>query len=107
MKNHVQLNPIIADFKRTDIILLIYKALYFTPPVRIRENIHTPPPAPYGRPRGIFVTIARDFQIILKLELLILALDFMWVDFYIKIGSKFTKSPSEIQRYKAILDCII
>ena len=43
MKNHVQLNPIIADFKRTDIILLIYKALYFTPPVRIRENIHTPP----------------------------------------------------------------
>ena len=32
---------------------------------RIRENIHSPR---YGRPRGIFVTIARDFQIILKLE---------------------------------------
>ena len=32
---------------------------------RIRENIHFPR---YGRPRGIFVTIARDFQIILKLE---------------------------------------
>ena len=30
MKNHVQLNPIIADFKRIEIILLIYKALYFT-----------------------------------------------------------------------------
>ena len=36
MKNHVQLNPIIADFKRNDIILLIYKTLYFT---------NTPPPA--------------------------------------------------------------
>ena len=32
---------------------------------RIRENIHSPR---YGRPREIFVTIARDFQIILKLE---------------------------------------
>ena len=32
---------------------------------RIRENIHSPQ---YGRPRGIFVTIARDFQIIMKLE---------------------------------------
>ena len=32
---------------------------------RIRENIHSPR---YGRPRGIFVTILRDFQIILKLE---------------------------------------
>ena len=32
---------------------------------RIRENIHCPR---YGRPRGIFVTIARDFQIISKLE---------------------------------------
>ena len=31
----------------------------------IRENIHTPR---YGRPRGIFVTIARDFQIISKLK---------------------------------------
>ena len=30
MKNHVQLNPILADFKRNDIILLIYKAFYFT-----------------------------------------------------------------------------
>ena len=37
MKNHVQLNPILADFKRIDIILLIYKALYFTYP---------PPPSP-------------------------------------------------------------
>ena len=32
---------------------------------RIRENIHS---LRYGRPRGIFVTIARDFQIISKLE---------------------------------------
>ena len=32
---------------------------------RIRENIHSPQ---HGRPRGIFVTIARDFQIISKLE---------------------------------------
>ena len=32
---------------------------------RICENIHPPW---YDRPRGIFVTIARDFQIILKLE---------------------------------------
>ena len=32
---------------------------------RIRENIHSPR---CGRPRGIFVTIARDFQIISKLE---------------------------------------
>ena len=32
---------------------------------RIRENIHSPR---YGRPRGIFVTMARGFQIILKLE---------------------------------------
>ena len=32
---------------------------------RIRENIHSPR---YGRPRGIFVTIARGFQIVLKLE---------------------------------------
>ena len=32
---------------------------------RIRENIHSPR---YGGPRGIFVTIAGDFQIILKLE---------------------------------------
>ena len=32
---------------------------------RIRENIHSPR---YGRPRGIFVTIARDFEIISKLE---------------------------------------
>ena len=31
----------------------------------IRENIHSPR---CGRPRGIFVTIVRDFQIILKLE---------------------------------------
>ena len=46
---------------------------------RIRENI----PPRYGRPRGIFVRIARDFQIILKLE--DLTLDFMWVDFYIEI----------------------
>ena len=30
MKNHVQLNQIIAEFKAIDIILLIYKALYFT-----------------------------------------------------------------------------
>ena len=48
---------------------------------RIRENI---PSHRYGRPRGIFVTIARDFQIILKLELSSLTLDFVWVDFYIK-----------------------
>ena len=34
---------------------------------RIRENIHSPLPR-CGRPRGIFVTIARDFQIISKLE---------------------------------------
>ena len=40
-------------------------------------------PPRYGRPRGIFVRIARDFQIILKLE--DLTLDFMWVDFYIEI----------------------
>ena len=32
---------------------------------RIRENILSPR---YGRPRGIFVTIARDFEIISKLE---------------------------------------
>ena len=32
---------------------------------RIRENIHSPR---RGHPRGIFVTIARDFQIISKLE---------------------------------------
>ena len=32
MKKHVQLNPILADFKRIDIILVIYKALYFTYP---------------------------------------------------------------------------
>ena len=32
---------------------------------RIRENIHSPR---CGRPRGIFVTIARDFQIISKLK---------------------------------------
>ena len=32
---------------------------------RIPENIHSPR---CGRPRGIFVTIARDFQIISKLE---------------------------------------
>ena len=32
---------------------------------RIRENIHSPR---YGRPRRIFVTIARDFEIISKLE---------------------------------------
>ena len=38
MKNHVQLNPTIADFKRIDIILLIYKALYFTYP---RPRKHT------------------------------------------------------------------
>ena len=31
----------------------------------IRENIHS---SRYGRPRGIFVTIARDLEIILKLE---------------------------------------
>ena len=31
----------------------------------IRENIHSPR---YGRPRGILVTITRDFQIIFKLE---------------------------------------
>ena len=31
----------------------------------IRENIHS---LRYGRPRGIFVTIARDFQIFWKLE---------------------------------------
>ena len=30
MKNQVQLNPIIADFKRIDITLLIHKAFYFT-----------------------------------------------------------------------------
>ena len=30
MQNHVQLNPILADFKRIDIILLIY--FYFTYP---------------------------------------------------------------------------
>ena len=32
MKNDAQLNPIIADFKRIDIILVIYKALYFPYP---------------------------------------------------------------------------
>ena len=32
---------------------------------RIRENIYSPR---YGRPRGIFATIARDFQIISKLK---------------------------------------
>ena len=32
---------------------------------RIHENIHSPR---YGRPRGIFVTIARDFEIISKFE---------------------------------------
>ena len=32
---------------------------------RIRENIYSPR---YGSPRGIFVTIARDFEIISKLE---------------------------------------
>ena len=46
---------------------------------RIRENMHS---LRYSRPRGIFVTIARDFQIILKLEILTLTLDFVWVDFY-------------------------
>ena len=40
MKNHVQLNPIIAYFKRVDIISLIYKALYLTNP------LPPPPPAP-------------------------------------------------------------
>ena len=49
---------------------------------RIRKNIHS---FRYGRPRGIFVTIARDFQIILKLELSTLTLDFVWVDFHIEI----------------------
>ena len=48
---------------------------------RIRENIHFPR---YGRSRGIFVTIAGGFQIILKLELSTLTLDFVWVDFYVK-----------------------
>ena len=43
---------------------------------RIRENIHA---HRYGRPRGILVTIARDFQITLKLE----DTAFMWVEFYI------------------------
>ena len=43
----------------------------------IRENIHSPR---YGRSPGIFVTIARDLQIISKLELLTLTLDFVWVD---------------------------
>ena len=47
-------------------------------------KIFTPPPW-YGCPRGIFVTIARDFQITLKLELSTLTLDFVWVDFYTEI----------------------
>ena len=41
-------------------------------------KIFTPPR--HGRLRGFFVTIARDFQNILKLEV-----DFIWVDFYIEI----------------------
>ena len=40
MKNHVQLNPIIADFKRIDIVLLIYKALYFTYPPQKHDFSH-------------------------------------------------------------------
>ena len=40
MKNHVQLNPIIADFKRIDIILAIYKALYFTYPLQKHDFSH-------------------------------------------------------------------
>ena len=32
LKKHVQWNPIIAGFKRVDIILLIYKALLFHQP---------------------------------------------------------------------------
>ena len=46
--------------------LLVCICVLFETSKRIRENIHSPR---YGRPRrGVFVTIARDFQIILKLE---------------------------------------
>ena len=37
MKNDVQLNPILPEFKRIDIILLIYKALCFT---YLRKNFN-------------------------------------------------------------------
>ena len=40
MKNHVQLYPILADFKRIDIILLIYKALYVTYPQQKHDFSH-------------------------------------------------------------------
>ena len=45
MKNHVQLNPILADFKWIDIILVIYEALYFTyppPPAKTRFQPYFP-----------------------------------------------------------------
>ena len=67
----------------------------------IRENIHTPPPPPlswYSLPRGIFVIIARDFQIILKLELSNLTLDFVWVDFYIEICQPRTRALFFVKR---------
>ena len=40
MKNHVQLNQILTDFKRIDIILLIYKTLYFTNPPQKHDFSH-------------------------------------------------------------------
>ena len=40
MKNHVQLNPILADFNWIDIILVIYEALYFTCPPQKHDFSH-------------------------------------------------------------------
>ena len=43
MKNHVQLNPILTDFKRIDIILLIYKGIVFhLPPAKTRFQPYFP-----------------------------------------------------------------
>ena len=57
MKNNVQLNAIIADFRRIDIILLIYKAMYLTNP---------PPPSISGIFSVLFAFLSSSSRSIIQ-----------------------------------------